>query len=95
MHEPILKAVAMPPKVFWAPMVPAIVNIAVQTVFLIMWIATRHNPIFFIGTIALAHACIVIYGVREPHLSNMMKASGPMMKPSQNIYRSRGNKLAP
>lgn len=95
MQEPILKAVAMPPKVFWAPMVPAIANISLQTVFLIMWIATRHNPIFFIATIGLAHIGIIIYGVKEPHLSNMMKASGSFLAPSKNIYPSRGNKLAP
>ncbi|MBR5130627.1 MAG: hypothetical protein IKV03_05330 [Alphaproteobacteria bacterium] len=95
MREPILKAVAMPPKVFWAPMIPSIVNIAVQSVFLCMWIASRKNPIFFIVTIALAHIAIVIYGVKEPHLSRMMQASGPMMSPSKNVYRSRGNKLAP
>lgn len=95
MHEPILKAVAMPPKVFWAPMVPAIANIALQTVFLVMWIATRHNPIFFIASIALVHAGIIVYGVKEPHLSNMMKASGSALAPSKNIYPVRGNKLAP
>lgn len=95
MQEPILKAVAMPPKVFWAPMVPAIVNIAIQSVFVVMWIATGHNPIFFIATFALAHICIIIYGVKEPHLSNMMKASGPALAPTKNIYPSKGNKLAP
>ncbi|MBO7258426.1 MAG: hypothetical protein J6V11_05770, partial [Alphaproteobacteria bacterium] len=46
-------------------------------------------------TIVLAHIGIVIYGVKEPHLSNMMQASGPMLSPSKNVYRSRGNKLAP
>lgn len=95
MHEPILKAVAMPPKVFWAPMVPAIANVALQSVFLIMWIATNHNPIFFIATFALAHIGIIIYGVKEPHLSRMMKASGPALIPSKNIYPTKGNKLAP
>ena len=95
MQEPILKAVAMPPKVFWAPMIPSIVNISVQAVFLCMWIAMGKNPIFFIATIAVAHVAIVIYGVKEPHLSHMMQASGPMLSPSKNVYRSRGNKLAP
>lgn len=95
MQEPILKAVAMPPKVFWAPMVPSIANITVQSVFLCMWIASGRNPIFFIATIGLAHLIIIVYGVKEPHLSNMMKAAGPMLTPSRNVYSSRGNKLAP
>ena len=30
MNEPILKAVAMPPRLFWAPLAPAILNLAIQ-----------------------------------------------------------------
>lgn len=95
MHEPILKAVAMPPRIFWAPMIPAIANLAVQAPIMFMWIAAGNNPIFFIGTLLLAHIGIVIYGVKEPHLSNMMRAAGPMMGGTKNVYPSKGNKLAP
>ncbi len=95
MREPILKAVAMPPRVFWAPMIPAIANFAVQAPIMFMWIAAGQNPIFFIGTILIVHVIIIIYSVREPHLSNMMKAAGPLSTPSKNVYPSRGNKLAP
>lgn len=95
MQEPVLKAVAMPPRVFWAPMIPAVVNLVLQGVFILMWVATGHNPIIFIGTIAIAHIGIIIYGVREPHLSNMMRSYGPFLGASKNVYRTRGKKYAP
>ena len=97
MKEPILKAVAMPPRVFWAPMIPAIVNFATQVPLIFIWIGLFNgNPIWAIWTIGLVHILIIIYGAREPHLSHMMRAwgqNGPMV--TRNIYHSRGNKFAP
>ena len=97
MREPILKAVAMPPRVFWAPMVPAIVNFATQVPLLFIWIGLfQGNPIWAIWTILAVHIVIIIYGAHEPHLSHMMMAwgqNGPMA--TRSIYRSRGNKFAP
>lgn len=96
MREPILKAVAMPPRVFWAPMVPAVANLIVQAPIMLMFIAMQVNPLVFMGTIVLVHIIIVIYSVREPHLSNMMRSwgmNGPAV--TKTVYRVRGNKMAP
>lgn len=95
MREPILKAVAMPPKLFWAPMLPAGVNLAIQFTFMSFGLALGINPLFFLVSIVFAHLFIVIYGAKEPHLSNMMKAYGPTARASVNMYKSKGNKLAP
>lgn len=100
MREPILKAVAMPPRIFWAPAVPAIINVAVQLSIMFLWITSDlgsggSNPLFFIATIVFVHIFIIIYGVKEPHLSNMMRAWGPLASPSRNVYKGKGNKLAP
>ena len=97
MREPILKAVAMPPRVFWAPMIPAMVNFGTQVPLIFIWIGLFDgNPIWAIWTVLAVHLIIIIYGAREPHLSHMMLAwgqNGPMS--TNNIYHSRGNKFAP
>lgn len=97
MREPILKSVAMPPRVFWAPMIPAIVNFATQVPLIFIWIGVfEGNPIWALWTISIVHLIIVFYGAREPHLSHILLAwgrSGPSM--THNIYFSRGNKFAP
>ena len=73
MREPILKAVAMPPRVFWAPMYPAVVNFSIQMGIMCVCTTTFNlNPIYFIGTIAVSHGLIAAYSVREPHLSKMV-----------------------
>ena len=97
MREPILKAVAMPPRIFWAPMIPVVVNFAVQICLVFLWIGlSGGNPIWGLATILVAHVFLIVYGAREPHLSHMMKAwglNGPAS--TKNIYHSRGNKFAP
>lgn len=96
MREPILKAVAMPPRLFWAPFVPAVVNFSVQMgVMLMCAVAFQVNPLWFIPFFLTGHIIIAAYAWREPHLSKMMMTYGPMSTPSKNVYPSKGNKLAP
>ena len=97
MKEPILKSVAMPPRVFWAPMVPFVVNVATQGPLMLIGIGLfSMNPLWFLISFLGTHVAIVAYAAREPHMSHMMQAwgqNGPMM--TKNIYYSRGNKFAP
>ncbi|MBR4931991.1 MAG: hypothetical protein IKZ02_03070 [Alphaproteobacteria bacterium] len=96
MREPILKAVSMPPRIFWAPFVPAVVNFSIQMGIMVMCIAIFHiNPLWFIPTMLIGHLIIAAYAWQEPHLSKMMQTYGPMASKSQNIYPVKGNKLAP
>lgn len=96
MREPILKAVAMPPKMFWAPFLPAGVNMVVQCPLMFIALGLWDtNPLVFIPPIIIGHLFLVVYGAREPHLSNMMQTYGPMARGSKNIYKSKGTKLAP
>jgi len=96
MKVPILKAVAMPPRLFWAPFIPAVANLAVQFPFMFIFMALFDiNPIVFIGIILPVHFVLIAYGVKEPHLSNIMKAGGHLSSPSKNVYKEKGKKLAP
>ncbi len=96
MREPILRAVAMPPRIFWAPLLPAGVNLAAQ--FPMMFIGMgvfNMNPIIFAFPIVFAHICLIAYGAKEPHLSAMIRAFGKTSGGSKNIYKCKGTKLAP
>ena len=96
MDEPILKSVAMPPRFLWAPQVPAIANFAVQMVFCLLSIGIFDtNPLLFLITIVIGHVCLIGIGMKEPHLSNMLKSRGPFIKRYRSIYHLPGTKLAP
>ncbi len=97
MREPILKAVAMPPRIFLAPFVPAMLNLVIQGALMFIFLGIFDvNPLVFLCTILFMHVVLIIIGTREPHMSHMMQAwgvSGPAA--SHNIYKSRGVKMAP
>lgn len=95
MREPILKAVAVPVRVLWAPMIPALANVSIQAPILFFWVAMEKNPMIFMITLFLVHIIIVAYSVKEPHLSNMLKSQGPFFTKTKTMYSGRGNKLAP
>ena len=96
MREPILKAVAMPMKVFWAPMSPAVANFIIQMVIWLLLSAAYEavNVLIFAVTIVIVHVIIIILGKKEPHLSMILQSRGPFLAPSKNVYHSKGNKLA-
>ena len=78
MREPILKAIAMPPRLFWAPFLPAAANLAVQFPMMFIGLGVFNmNPLIFIFPIVIAHGVLAIYGAKEPHLSAMFKSYGP------------------
>ena len=97
MREPILKSVAMPPRLFLAPFAIAGANLAIHAAWMFILLGIFDvSPLWTLASALSAHAFLVVTGMREPHLSCMLEAwgrNGPTV--SHNIYRSRGVKLAP
>lgn len=97
MREPVLKAVCMPPRLFWAPAIVAGANLIVQFSLMLMWVGLTGRSIMpFIISIPVAHAAIVEWGSKDPHLSKMLVSwgrSGPTS--TKNVYCCRGTKFAP
>ena len=95
MNEPILKTVAAPVKLFWAPFLPALGNIALQSPIMIILIGIYDvNPLYVVASIFLSHIFLIAAGAKEPHLSRMMQAQGPFIVSYKNIYKKPGRKLA-
>lgn len=96
MRAEILKAVAQPPKVLWAPMVPAIINLGIQFPMMFMGIGVADaNPLFFIVLIISAHVALVFAGLKEPHLSTMLQSYGQTRINTTNLYSVKGSKFEP
>ncbi len=94
MREPILKAVAQPPQLFWAPMLPATANLAVQLPITFICIALFDlNPIVIASSTVIVHLGLVLLGMRDPHLSTMLQASGPHLRKTRNAFPVKGNKF--
>jgi len=95
MREQILRAVAMPPRLFWAPFIPACGNMAVQMACMFICMAiTNINPLMFVASIVLVHVGLAVWGAKEPHLSNMAKSQGKMKMFCKSMYPHKGRRLA-
>ena len=93
MKVPIYRAVAMPPRLFWAPAKLVMANLGVQLPFTFMLNAFGDfNPIFLVISILVVHLGIIAAGVREPHLSKMMEAEGKLPIFYKRIYSGNGRK---
>ena len=97
MREEILRAVAQPPKILWAPMVPSLINLGIQfpMMFIAMGISGAANPLFFVVSIITVHIILIGLGIKEPHLSTMLQAYGQTYKKTTNLYAVKGNKFEP
>ena len=96
MKEPILKAVANPPKILWAPYLPVLLNLGLQSPIMMMCIGVfGMNPLMFMVTLPITHMVIIAYGAKEPHLSGMIQAFGSCSSGTNNMYKVKGKKFAP
>lgn len=96
MRDMVLKAVAQPPKIFWGPVLPVVLNMGLQFPMMFMAMGIWNvNPLMFIISILIGHAIVVAAGAKDPHLSAMIQAFGQTNKVSTNIYSEKGNKFEP
>lgn len=96
MRDIILKAVANPPKLFWAPVIPAALNAGLQIPFMFMAIGIwQTNPLIFIVSVLIGHMIMVALGAKDPHMSAMLQAFGTTNIPSRNLYKVKGRKFEP
>jgi hypothetical protein len=96
MPEKILKAVANPPTIFWAPQLPAMVNMALHALLMIYgWGLGNVSPLVFIVSNVLCHVIIAIQGAREPHLSSIIQAWAVNLKRTTNLHKGPTRKYVP
>ena len=96
MREPVLKAVANPPKILWGPFLLVLLNLGLQ--FPIMFVAIgafELNPIIFVISILFTHLVVIFWGPKDPHISTMIQAYGQTYRITKNLYKAKGNKFAP
>lgn len=96
MRDMVLKAVAQPPKIFWGPVLPVVLNMGIQFPMMFMSMGIWNiNPLMFVFSILIAHGLIVFAGTKDPHLSAMIQAFGQTNVVSKNLYSEKGNKFEP
>jgi hypothetical protein len=96
MKSLVLRVVAEPPQLFWAPLLPAAGNVLINiTAMLFAITAYNINPLPFFVTILIGHGLIAGYAARDPHLSSLISAWAVARRKTVNLLPVRGNKYVP
>lgn len=97
MKENILKMVAQPPRLFYAPFMLGVINILVHIVVLLSFVATFQGGkiVFVIISVVVFHAILVVVGKKEPHISGILKSFIKSPNGSKNIVKEKGCKYLP
>ena len=96
MPERILKAVAIPSTLFWAPQLPALLNMALHALLMIYgWAFARMSPLMFIISCIIVHIFIAAQGAREPHLTTVLQAWAVSKKGTRNLIKGKTRKYVP
>ena len=89
-----MRAVSEPQQIFLAPLLPAGINIFINSSLMFFCIVIFDmNPLPFFITTVVGHAVIAGFGVREPHLSTLMGAWAESRKKTVNLIVTKGNKF--
>ncbi len=95
MRTMILRVIAEPSQIFFAPLLPAAANILLNvTAMLFGIILIDLTPVIFFVTALVGHVAIAGYALREPHLSTLLSAWMEQRRKTRNLLRVKGNKYA-
>lgn len=89
MPEKILRVVALPSTMFWAPQMPAMANMGVHAMLMVYGLGLAGiSPLVFIASFFLAHLFIAAQGVREPHMTTLIQAWAVSRKSTKNLIKT-------
>ena len=92
----VLRVVAEPPQVFWAPLMPAAGNVLINITGMLFGImAFNVNPLPFFVTLLVGHGLIAGYAARDPHISGLISAWMVSRRKTGNLIPVAGNKYVP
>ena len=96
MRTLVLRVVAEPPQVFWAPLLPAAGNVLINiTAMLFGIMGFNVNPLPFFVTMLVGHLLIAVYASRDPHISGLISAWMVSRRKTINLIPVQGNKYVP
>ena len=95
MKEELLKSVAQPMQVFFAPFGLFILNAVISFVLMILFLITGFGVYMWIPVVlfVLLHFVAVVVGKNEPHIDNIIASRKNIKARTKNLIRENGNKF--
>lgn len=96
MRTLVLRVVAEPPQLFWAPLLPAVGNVFINISAMLLGIMGFDlNPLPFFAVMLFGHALLAGYASRDPHISSLISAWMVSRRKTVNLIPVQGNKYVP
>ena len=97
MKEELLKSIAYPSLIFFAPFGLTLANITAGIVEIILLSGFKLMGYVWIPMlqIVIIHLLLILLAKHEPHIDNIIRARKNIRAKTKNIIRENGNKFAP
>jgi hypothetical protein len=92
----VLRVIAEPAQIFWAPVALAGGNVLINICAMLFGIMLfDFNPLPFFVTTIVGHGLIAGWAARDPHLTTLLAAWMVSRRKTVNLLATKGNKYVP
>ena len=98
MKEEILKSVAQPMVIFYAPFSLFIMNLVFCVILMVLFLMYGKGTyvLFSVILFVILHVIAILIGKKEPHISSIIAArTNIKVKNTKNAVKEKGNKFTP
>lgn len=95
MKEELLKSVAQPMQVFFAPFGLFILNVVVSFILMILLLISGFGVYMWVPILLfiIFHCVAIIIGKNEPHIDSIIASRKNIKAKTKNLIRENGNKF--
>jgi type IV secretory pathway VirB3-like protein len=95
MPQRVMRSIASPPQMFWAPVELALMNFLIAGCVMIFGFAFEVNPLWSLAVLVVNHGILASIGAREPHAYTILIAWSQANRKTKNLIKAKGNKFVP
>ena len=97
MKEELLKSIAYPSLIFYAPFGLTIINLLFGIVGILYCISFSYIGYVWVPIIGIMiiHAILILVAKKEPHIDNLLRARSNIKVKTKNMIKENGNKFTP
>ncbi len=95
MPQRVMRSIASPAQMFWAPVELALMNFLIAGTFMIFGFAFELNPLLSLGVLVINHLILAVVGSREPHAYRILMCWSKANIKTKNIVPCKRNKFVP
>ena len=90
MPERVMRAVASPATLVWAPMMPAIINMGFHALGIVYaWGLFKVSPLLIIISLIFFHMVLAAQGAKEPHMATLLPAWAYSKRATRNLIKGK------